>query len=150
MRRNIAAASYAIVESWPDLGDPRKIIVQPPESPNTFADSLTGDSSSLKSASYRQSGSAKPFVPRAQPKRSSAPASLYPLLEELDLGQGLSCLANSELAAQFIRGELNGSSEPPAMFRTMIGTVYSQVMIRDTVKLAIQNAERFFSRVLVP
>lgn len=53
-----------------------------------------------------------------------------------------------ELAAQFVRGEQIASSEPPVMFCTMIGTVYSQVMIRDTIKVAIQNTERFLPECL--
>ncbi|KAG4422258.1 hypothetical protein IFR04_004638 [Cadophora malorum] len=148
MRRNSVPASYAIVESWPDLGDPHKILVQPPEAPIIARKSTKCDPISFNPASYRLSNGAKPFVPRAQPKLSSSPASLYPLLEELDVGEGLSCLDHSELAAQFVRGEQIASSEPPVMFCTMIGTVYSQVMIRDTIKVAIQNTERFLPECL--
>jgi len=92
MRRNSVPASYAIVESWPDLGDPHKILVQPPESPIIARKSTKCDPISFNPASYRLSNGAKPFVPRAQPKLSSSPASLYPLLEELEVGEGLSCL----------------------------------------------------------
>ncbi|PVH74017.1 hypothetical protein DL98DRAFT_575942 [Cadophora sp. DSE1049] len=143
MRRHSAPARHAPFEFLPNLKDLPEIVVQAPASPSITPEHREHDSSLLKPALLRLSARAKPFVLRARPSISSPPVSIHPLPEQPDLGQGISCLEES-LTAEVIMGQQIGSSKDPVTFRTMAGAVYSQEMIRDLVRKALQNAADFF------
>ncbi|KAK0102244.1 hypothetical protein ONS95_005867 [Cadophora gregata] len=125
---NPSPVRHTLFEHLPQLKDLPKITPWPPMSPNTVSQNMEHNSNVMKPAPTPLQGSAKPFVPQAQARPSFAPPSpkLNPLVPEFTL--------ESEI----------GSSGLPVGARSLNRTVHSQEMIRDLVRLALQNAAELF------
>ncbi|KAH7399767.1 hypothetical protein BKA64DRAFT_670354 [Cadophora sp. MPI-SDFR-AT-0126] len=118
IRRHSAPARHAPFEFLPNLNNLPEIFVQPPQSAPATPAYEEHDPSLLKPPPFRFSSRTKPLFSPSQPSISLPPVNSHTLPEQPDLSQ--------------------------QQIFTMGGAVYSQEMIRDLVRLVLENAATFF------